>query len=48
MIYLNLKAQIDNKGIILVRIYKRIIFFEWFAVAGLAMWLLFLFTTILH
>lgn len=48
MIYLNLKAQIDNKEIILVRIYKRIIFFEWFAVAGLAMWLLFLFTTILH
>ena len=29
-------------------LYKRIVMFEWFAVAGLTSWLLLIFSTILH
>ena len=45
---LNIKTLVDNKSIILAKLYKKIIFFEWFAVAGLTAWLLMVFMTILH
>ena len=37
-----------TKTVVSKDLYKKIVFFEWFAVAGLTSWLLMLFVTILH
>ncbi len=37
-----------RESTVLKGLYERIVFFEWFAVAGLTSWLLMLFVTILH
>lgn len=48
MISLNIKALVSNKAIVLARLYKRIVFFEWFAIVSLTTWLLMIFMIILH
>lgn len=45
---LSIKALVGNKTIVLAKLYKKIIFLEWFAVVGLSTWILMVFMTILH
>jgi hypothetical protein len=42
------QVKMKFNSISLKGLYKNIIVFEWFAVAGLTSWLLLIFTTILH
>lgn len=53
MIEFELGSQMKLSGnkrenTVLKDLYGKIVFFEWFAVAGLTSWLLMLFVTILH
>lgn len=38
----------ERNSTALAALYKKIVMFEWFAVAGLTSWLLLIFSTILH